>query len=254
MQRYAAIKFLVAVCCLIGLGALYPPPSYAVTAYNGTLVDDFNGPYLNTRLWRPFIEKSPHARIAQQGGELRIQIDGNSYGAAGVTSKFLLKGDFDATVDYRLITWPDANGVRLGFEGPGADSDQVFLVKRISWGPYDLPNIGEVYLAAFESGVEWYGNQAPTVDKAGSLRLTRVGNVLTGYFFNQSTSAWQQIASHDYGTSGYREWVEITLWAVGPSNAPASQDVEIAFDNFQVTYDQVRFLSDLSPMTLLLLD
>jgi len=249
MGKDDVTKLLAVTSLIICICTFYIPCSHA-----GTIIDNFDGAAINTRWWRPFVEESPHARLAQQGGELRIQIDADSYAAAGVHSKFLLKGDFEATVDYRLITWPDANGVRLGFEGPAADSDQVFLVKRISWGSYDLPNIGEVYFAAFANGAAWYGNQASTVDNHGKLRLTRVGNVLTGYFFNQSTSAWQLIASHEYGASGYREWVEITLWAIGPPYAPASQDVEIAFDNFQVSYDQVRFLSDPSPMTLLLLD
>lgn len=96
----------------------------------------------------------------------------------------------------------------------------------------------------------------PTADRSGKLKLTRVGAVLTGYFFNQATNAYQPIASHDYSVSGFEEWVEITLWAIGPPNSPTiGQDVEIAFDNFQVTYDQIKFVSfPLGAVDLLLLN
>lgn len=143
-------------------------------------------------------------------------------------------------------------GSGLGFEGPGPNSDRIFLIKRISYGADEPSTQKEVYFAGFSNGEEWVGGQAPTADSQGSLRLTRVGEVLTGYFYNQPTGAWQPLASHDYSASGYEEWVEITLWAIG--NPPVSQNVEIAFTNFQVTYDQVKNISCQTPVNMLLLE
>jgi hypothetical protein len=253
MKSTGSTKLLAVTWLFIGICTLFSSPAYA--AWAGNIVDTFDGASINTRLWRPF-EESPHQRLSQQGGELRIQIDGGSHGGAGVRSKFSLMGDFDMTVDYRLIAWPEPNGVKLGFEGPGGESsDQVIIVNRVSWGPDDPQNPKEVYFASFQDGAGGSGGQVPTADDHGTLKLSRVGSLLTGYFFNQATSQWQQIASYDYSATGFKEGVEITLWAsASGSTAPIGQDSEIAFDNFQVSYDQVRFNSDLSPLNLLLLE
>jgi len=104
-------------------------------------------------------------------------------------------------------------------------------------------------MAAFKEDSTWWGNDMETTDDHGTLKLTRVGSVLTGYF-SKDGGPWQVIDSHDYSTpTGLPEWVAVTLWA----NGTPSTNVEIAFDNFQVTYDQVKFISDLSPTNLLLL-
>jgi hypothetical protein len=245
MKKLSFIKALVVSFLVISVC-----PIYSALCHAGTISDNFDGTIINPRLWQPFAE-SQSVRVFQQGGELRIQIDGGSvHHGAGINSKFRLKGNFDATVDYRLISWPPANGVSLGFEGPSADSNQVFLIKRISFSADEPQSPQEVYSASFQNGEDWSGSMVPTTDSQGSLRLTRVGSVLTGYF--KQNGVWQQIASHDYSASGYKEWVEITLWAIGPP--PAGQNVDIAFDNFQVTYDQLNYISCQAPMNMLLLD
>ena len=103
-------------------------------------------------------------------------------------SKFLLKGDFEMTVDYRLITWPAANGGRLGFEGPGYSGTDytMCMVKRISHGADEQPNPGEeVFAASFKEGAAWSANEVVTEntpDEHGTLKLTRAGNRMTGSF------------------------------------------------------------------------
>jgi hypothetical protein len=255
MKKIAATKLLVAACCIIAICSLYPPPSYAV--YNGTISDNFDGATINTRLWRPHNENSQHIRMAQQAGELNIQIDGGSLAFAGLRSKFFLKGDFEMTMDYRLINWPTANGVRLGFEGPGsAVPNGSVMVKRVSFSadePSPDPNNRENYLAAFSADeLAWYGGILPTTDDHGSLKLTRVGSVLTGYF--KQGDVWQPIGSYSYPAPGPGEWIQITLVANTPGNISTSGPVQIAFSHFQVSYEEVKFIQDLSPLNLLLLD
>jgi hypothetical protein len=237
-------KLLIVPLLIIAVGPFYTSPAAA-----GTVSDNFTGATVNKRLWQPF-EESQSVRLSQQGGELRIQIDGGSVDhGAGINSKFRLKGDFDAIVDYRLISWPPANGVRLGFEG--GPNDQGFMVKRVSFGPDELPNQGEAYFAFFSDASQWYGNQVTTTDTQGSLRLTRVGSVFTGYF-KQKEGDWTKIADHTFSAPELLEWVDFALWAIG--DPPAGQDVEIAFSNFQVTYDQIKYLSAAAAGTMLLLD
>jgi hypothetical protein len=243
VKKPGSIHLLVVAVLMICLGLLYPALSQA-----GTISDDFDGAVINPGLWQPFAE-SQAVRVFQQGGELRIQIDGGSVDhGAGINGKFRLKGDFDASVDYRLISWPPTNGVRLGFEG--GPNDNGFMVKRVSFGPDEQPIQKEDYMAFFTDDSQWYGNLVPTADPQGSLRLTRVGEVLTGYY--KQNNAWLPIAAHDYSGSGYIEWVDFGLWAIG--NPPAGQNVEIAFNNFQLTYDQLRWISYQAPINMLLLD
>lgn len=263
-MKHLVSKLLVVALVIIGVYPLYPS-----LANTGTISDNFDGAAINTRLWTPFHD-SQNQRVFQQGGELRIQIDGASAGdefGAGLQSKFLLNGNFEIMVDYRLITWPNANGVRLGFEGPngGPDSNEIFMVKRRNEGA-NQPQIPEnTYSADFNDGSGGSGNILSTTDDHGSLKLARVGSVLTGYFFNQQTSAWQQIASRNCSGSGLEGWVGITLWANSRMtvqlpddtlvNLFGGQDVEIAFSNFQLIYDQIKYLSAAAaPLYLLMLD
>jgi hypothetical protein len=255
VTKLLAVTWLICVCIL-----------HTSLSHAGTITDNFAGASINTGLWTPFNDFQQQ-RVFQQDGELRIQIDGASAGGsfgAGLQSKFNLKGDFVMTVDYRLITWPNANGVRLGFEGPGTSPDDTagVMVKRRSPGIAE-PTPGEQYSADFKDGNTRYGFIIPDTAMNGSLKLTRVGSVLTGYFADQP-NVWQQIGSHNYSAPGLPEWAGITLWANSKTaeqlpdgswfNKFAGQDVEIAFDNFQVTYDQIRYTSVPGPSLLLLLD
>jgi hypothetical protein len=240
-------KLLVVALLIIGLGSLYTARSNA-----GTITDNFDGATVNTRLWTPF--QNPKTECGQQGGELWIKIGAGSDEGAGVNSKFRVKGDYEMTVDYRLIIWPPVNDVRLGFEGPGFSADDFaeFMIKRISRSLNDPPTPGkEVYSAAFKEGSTWWGNDVLTTDDHGSLKLTRIGSVLTGYF-SKDGSPWQVIGSHNYSTPpGLPEWGAVMLWA----NGTPTTDVEIAFSNFRVTYDQIKYLSAApAPLSLLMLD
>lgn len=251
MKQYAVTKLLVAACCIIGICSLYAPLSYA--AYNGTITDNFDGSSLNTRLWRTF--QDDRTQWVQQGGELRITISPGGSECVQVESKFLLKGDFEMTVDYRLITWPAANGVRLGFEGPGYSGTDytMCMVKRVSHGAAEQPNPGEeAFAVGFKEGSEWSAHEVLTENtpgEHGTLKLTRAGNRMTGSF-SKNDGPWQEITSRDYASTGLPEWYAMALSVCGKP----STNVEIAFDNFQVSYDQVKFISNPSPMNLLLLE
>jgi hypothetical protein len=245
MKNNALTKLLVVTFLTIGVCTLLVSPAHA-----GTITDNFDGASLNHRLWRPY-NYDQHQRWVQKDGELRIQIDGASVGetfGAGVNSNFLLKGNFEIIVDYRLITWPSANGISVGFNNDNhfTVTSGEFVIRRINIGP------NENYKAAFDNGYDFQVFLVPTADISGRLKWTRVGLVMTGYFFNKQINDWQIIGSHDYFATGIDEWVGFSLNARG--NNFTGQDVEIAFDNFQVTYDQIRYTSNPAPISLLLLD
>lgn len=119
-----------------------------------------------------------------------------------------LRGDFDVQVDYALLAWPFANGVRVGLSA--ADLGSPGAVERTSFSTYtnfDFPGEPrEVYLTHLSDGVNGI---TETGDVAGKLRLVRTGNQLTGYAF----------------TSG--EWVPIHTAATSTADTAIAGSVRI---------------------------
>ncbi|MCX5889045.1 MAG: hypothetical protein NTY36_06285 [Deltaproteobacteria bacterium] len=247
MKHHSFTNLLVVATLIICLGPLYPALSNA-----GTITDNFSGAVINHRLWQPFFNDNPQQAFVQQAGELRLQINGQEFNA-GVNGNFLLKGDFTMVVGYTLIKWPTANDVSLGFEcgGRGENSNVEMLTRRFIL-PSGAPEPRENYGAFFRDGSPQYNFTIPNLERSGRLKVTRVGSVMTGYF--EQNGVWQVIGSHDYSATGMDEWLEMCLSAAGHTAVVFSQDAAIAFDNFQVTYDQIRYLSAVPAGTMLLLD
>ena len=134
--------------------------------------------------------------------------------SAHVGSNCKLVGDFDVQADFSLETWPSANGIQVtlhAFETGGQvlRESQVWGEQYATWIP---PTFTEV----------------PTTDLAGSLRLTRVGSTLTGFFLNGS--GWTQIAS------GPTTLDDVTLGLSASSfmDRFAHEAVDVAWDNFRI--------------------
>ena len=145
---------------------------------------------------------------AQQGGPFD-NID------AHVGSNCKLVGDFDVQADFSLETWPSANGVQVtlhAFETGGQvlRESQAWGQKYATWIPPTFTDVD-------------------TTDLSGSLRLTRVGSTLAGYYW--SGSGWTQIASGattlDYATIGLGMSSFLNRFGHGA--------VDVAWDNFRIT-------------------
>lgn len=102
------------------------------------------------------------------------------FAAIGLEAKCKLTADFDLQVDYRLVTWPAHNSVRVGL---GTGTYSVQRASNLGTG------VDNLYVLDFA------GNQprAETQDMSGSLRLTRVGGMISGYY--RSNGSWVMIAS-----------------------------------------------------------
>ena len=152
--------------------------------------------------------------------------------AATLTSSCKLQGDFDVVAGYKLIKWPYSNGVRVGIVLGG--SWAFGAVERTSFGPpaNDHPwfTAREVYLTHMGDGVVIDTNG--TTDTAGTLRLVRIGNELTGYFAAKNGS-WQVIHS------GYVATEDLSLalqgWSHNYTFTPgAAAAVKASFTRFEV--------------------
>jgi hypothetical protein len=137
-----------------------------------------------------------------------------------VSSACKVHGDFDAQVEFRFTTWPPANGTL-------AELGAVVLpvpawVQRNSWS-----NGRELYSTHLADGPQGFTD---TTDTAGRLRLTRVGDTVSGYSYN--SGSWNLIHSHS--DAGYANDARIALIIGGGETTLGS---EVVWENLSVTAD-----------------
>ncbi|MDO8412812.1 MAG: hypothetical protein Q7S51_03360, partial [Gallionellaceae bacterium] len=138
--------------------------------------------------------------------------------SAGYSSICSLRGDYDIQVDYDLLSWPTANGVRISISTGSGPIERTSFGSEIDF--YGAPR--EVYLTHFSDGVQ---GVIPTGDLSGKLRLVRTNGTITGYYY--ASGNWIMVNSTQTTTND----VGIGLHAWSHNYAFTNQDVKLAFDN-----------------------
>ncbi|HET6280308.1 MAG TPA: MYXO-CTERM sorting domain-containing protein [Polyangia bacterium] len=146
-----------------------------------------NGATIDTQHW---ISEALNADVKLAPSDMGVvmTVAGTAHGPdflVRLRSLCTLAGDFDVQVDYQLGLWPAASGVRLALAtGVGSALAGHAGVERVSLSTHDVivqtPGT-EVYLADFRSFNPF--PDIPTTDTQGTIRLTRLGNNETAYFF-----------------------------------------------------------------------
>jgi len=193
--------------------------------------EDFNDNYIDPALWIVQMYGSG-PELTETNQELQIFFprysSGGDFGFI-LRSTWLLRGDFDVQVDFRLITWPHQNGIRMAM---GIYEDGLYHypgVERISFGRNDYYEGWEVYLTDFADGVHGI---TQTDQMTGTLRLVRTGSQQTGY----------------YSSGGH--WVPIHTGPAPTGDVPfkvsafsayqfTQQDVRAAWDNLVVNRGEI---------------
>lgn len=153
--------------------------------------EDFNDNHIDPELWTVQMYGSG-PELAETNQELEIFFPSASSGGDFgfiLRSTWLLRGDFDVQVDFRLLTWPYRNGIRMAmgiyenglYHYPGAE--------RVSFGQNDYYEGWEVYLTDFADGVHGI---TQTNHTTGTLRLVRTGDLQTAFY----SSAGQWVSIH----------------------------------------------------------
>ena len=193
--------------------------------------DDFDDDSIDMRKWCIGISDPENGFVEEINQELRMTLTPGSSGdsfSVGLTSKWLVEGDFDIQVDYKLLNWPSENGIRVGLGASGGPVERVSFNKLYP----DFPGEPrEVYLTHFLDGVQGITS---TTDMSGKLRLNRVGSTLTGYYF--SKDSWIPIHSGP-GTTDATS-ISLSIW--GHQGTPG---VIVVFDNFSVNSGQILWPS-----------
>jgi len=183
---------------------------------NVPLLETFDAPALNEALWLPTY-RNPGTTVDVADGSLQLGVaadallDPRSGLGAGATTRCTLNGDFDVSVDYRLLDWPEANGVNVNLSLDGG-----FSVFRSN-------SFGESVGAWFPP----FGGSGADTALAGSLRLAREQGVLTASY--RRDGEWVGLRSALVGNGP--QHVSLSIWVDGARFA--HRDVRVAFDNLR---------------------
>ncbi|MEZ4653762.1 MAG: SdrD B-like domain-containing protein [Candidatus Eisenbacteria bacterium] len=194
--------------------------------------DDFNDDTIDSLFWTPRLVGDGPA-IAEINHRLELTIPANSaetdddYFWSGLDGVCQVRGDFDIQVDYQLLVWPTSSGVRVGL-GVGGGG----VIDRASLGANDIPWVAwrESYFTGFV-GQDLVPET--TCDLSGTMRLTRSGDTLTGYYL--SLGSWVAISSAEVTTADMS--MHISAWSHDPYFT--DHEVQVSFDNFTVNQGQI---------------
>ena len=167
--------------------------------------------------------------VQEVNGRLEISIPGTSqqgsaFNYTGMAGYYLAKniyaGDFDARVDFRLLNWPRANGVRVALSvGAWQDVERDSVIFQGDGRDAYVMNL-------------WPGLASQdTTDQSGKLRFVRTGNLFTGFYWDSALGNWHNLGSSIY-PSGDKGFGLSVFTAEGLFS---HSDVKVAFDNFIVT-------------------
>lgn len=213
-----------------------------VMAYSFIWTDDFNSG-INSSYWT--VRQDGGATVAASGGEVVMQQTsggGNNWWSY-VKSNFAVSGDFAVTLNYRLAdNWATGNHERIGLTanyGP---------VERISDDRYVTG--AEGYL------VDWKGSvlgATPRYDKSGILKLERIGDLMSGYYWNGM--GWTQVdGSYTIlPTDDQNNVIQFGIWTMDFIAGIANPTVY--FDNLTLyaNYDPRPVVGTPEPATMLLI-
>ncbi len=157
----------------------------------------------------------------------------------GLDSRFGLEGDFDISVDYsvRSLPRPDKEWVNLSIFIMGPDG--MAAVTRTN-----NSQSGEGYSLWFQpwegSKAKGTANNVPTKDKAGTLRLTRLGKQLR-YYASTRGQPQQEIGTVEFGD---RPIDTVGFQVLAPAlKAP----IDFEYDNISVKADRFTKLVYVPP-------
>jgi hypothetical protein len=172
--------------------------------------------------WTPYAYGSGVTlNTASDGSEFQVDFAANAQGdnmSAGYVSTFSLHGDFVIDMDFALNVWPPpANGVRLAI-GLGGGSGTI----RES----TIYTSGDGY--NFAANNSWH--IVPATGLSGRLQMARVGDTLSGSYWDATLASWILIGSASGFSQDFPVWV--SSWTDGTFG---HQPVQVAMNDVQIT-------------------
>ncbi|MBI1852200.1 MAG: DUF1929 domain-containing protein [Planctomycetes bacterium] len=177
--------------------------------------DSFDGNAIDPGQWT--VVTSPSSTVGETAGQVLATVNGPN-AQAGLVWRGASRGDFDARVAFAIAASPAASDFRVEVAAVGGPTVSVEHATGATCG------MCRDWLVAFDAGV----TTQPTLATSGTLRLTRAGDVVEGWFGNGPS--WVSIGSAT--VPGLPRDVSIRVRAfTGVSSGAAGS---VAFDDFAV--------------------
>ena len=196
---------------------------FVSSSFADSYVDLFNNG-IDTSYWEIMSDDTLYQCDDSQGDIRFSRPAGGIQSFKSIHLKFLpvVQGDFDVRVDFfnayiNRVNGTPGNQIQLNTEFGG----QVFSVVRS-----DEINYGHNFHVWINPPAQWRGYQANT-DTAGTLRITRIDSLVTGYF--NSTVIFSDIFNE----------AEIALLTFSLQNNGTTDSTSVIFDNFMINADSI---------------
>lgn len=147
------------------------------------------------------------SNVSVIGGKVRLDYAGGAGAPAKYingSNRIILAGDFDISIDFNVILGPSTNSWNLSFQARYADGSRAFQVAR------SYHSGAHRYYRQYYNGSSWvdYADTG-TSHTSGKLRITRSGNTLTAYYWN---NGWVSLGSVSYALSVLYPYVSLGGW------------------------------------------
>ena len=222
VRRFLAASAAAMVTLLAfsgGASAGIVTPHFIYEPFTGASID-----YTHTWAW--WGSNQPGAvQFTQASGVMNINVAASAqddFNVSGAT-RCAARGDFDAVVQFNLPTWPSADGVWVSLMATGTP----FNVYRVTW----QFNPNEQYGAYFPPA----GTSVPATGTNGWLRLSRRGDIFTGYYLNGLS--WVPIVSGVGPTSD--AGFTLAVFNISGASPFGAKAAAVTFDNFTATADRI---------------
>lgn len=218
------ISFIVVLGLVVTL--LTASPSHG----GGVITENFNNnQYAQQYWWINSIGAGVDSTVANNRLEITLPVStGGSLYMGMMGSNFALAGDFDMQVDFSLLNWPANNASQIGLSIDQANDCSIF---RRSRGVNEGGG-GEIYFTMIKGQM----SQVPASGSSGTLRMTRTGNTMAGYYWDGAN--WLLVGTGTDASLGAPTHVNSNLNRDSSFSGPS---VQAAFGNIQLTYDTLMW-------------
>ena len=193
--------------------------------------DDFSGSgYFNTAKWKEF---DPGQLLFQNNGLIFKDSTGLRQ-MSKLTSVFKLRGNFEIKAGYELIRWISPSTGTQACQFIVKKNDQNFIeISR------DKSHLVDLYCShQYVNGNPELPLTSSTSDVYGEFKITRVGEIVTVFYYDRVSETYVQMASYD----NYVE--DLYVEFVGKSE---DKLVEMKFTNFEMVSGNPIIIEPLSP-------
>jgi hypothetical protein len=191
-----------------------------------TIEDSFSGKSIDSSVWSWWGTNDPQSvTFGLDHGAMKVDVaaDASPDFSAGGQTRCAVRGDFDARARFELTVWPPHVGVWISLFAAGTP----YNVYRVGW----QFSPGDAYGAYLPPA----GSSLPAADQGGTLRLTRWGDIYTGWYL--SGVRWIPIISGIGRTDD--EPLSLSVYNISNASPFGGQPVEVKLTRFHVEADGI---------------